>query len=283
MWAKLSLWLPSTPSDLLSTDTLLIVLDIVLVAYVLYKVLMFIRGTRGMQLLKGFVVLIVFSGLSNLLHLQTVGWLLDKMWASLFVAIPVVFQPELRRALEQLGRGRFFSRGYYQLPEEDLNHLIDEIVKGASSLSHNRVGALIVIQRKTGLNDLMEGTVRIDGLISSDLLINLFSPKSPLHDGAVVISGDRIMAAGALLPLSDDPLLSKELGTRHRASIGLTENTDALVVVVSEETGVISLAESGRLSRYLDPKHLGEMLKERMQGYNPNPVNKSWFWRNSNE
>ncbi|NPV89986.1 MAG: TIGR00159 family protein [Firmicutes bacterium] len=275
--------MPSTPSDLLSTDTILIVLDIVLVAYVLYKVLMFIRGTRGMQLLKGFVVLVIFSGLSNLLHLQTVGWLLDKMWASLFVAIPVVFQPELRRALEQLGRGRFFSRGYYQLQEEDLNRLIDEIVKCATSLSQNRVGALIVIQRKTGLNDLMEGTVRIDGLISAELLINLFSPKSPLHDGAVVISGDRIIAAGALLPLCDDPQLSKELGTRHRASIGLTENTDALVVVVSEETGVISLAEAGRLSRYLDPKHLRELLRERLQGDSPGPSGRSWFWRSANE
>lgn len=283
MWLKLSSWLPHIPTDLWSTDTLFLVLDIALVAYVLYKVLMFIRGTRGMQLLKGFVVLIIFSGLSNWLNLQTVGWMLDKMWASLFVAIPVVFQPELRRALEQLGRGQFFSRSYQQMQEEDLNRLIDEIVKGVESLSHTRVGALIVMQRKTGLKDLIEGAVRIDGIVTADLLMNIFIPKSPLHDGAAIISGDRIAAAGALLPLSDDPSLSKELGTRHRAAIGITELTDALVIVVSEETGVISLSEGGRLNRYLDPKHLRESLKEMLRGEAPPPLFKGLTRRGSSE
>ncbi|MDH7480094.1 MAG: diadenylate cyclase CdaA, partial [Syntrophomonadaceae bacterium] len=235
MWLKPSDWLPHIPSDLWSVDSFLIVLDIAIVAYILYRVLMFIRGTRGMQLLKGFVVLIVFSGLSNILQLKTVGWLLDKVWASLIVAIPVVFQPELRRALEQLGRGYFFSRTYYQMREEDLHRLIDEIVKAAETFSSTRTGALLVIQRKTGLKDFIEGAVKIDGVVSSELLINIFAPKSPLHDGAAIIRGDRIAAAGALLPLSDNPALGKELGTRHRAAVGLTENTDSLVVVVSEE------------------------------------------------
>lgn len=282
MWLQPSDWLPHIPSDLWSADTFLIVLDIAIVAYILYRVLIFIRGTRGMQLLKGFVVLIVFSGLSNILHLQTVGWLLDKVWASLIVAIPVVFQPELRRVLEQLGRGYFFSRNYYQMGEEDLSRLINEIVKAVETLSSTRTGALLVIQRKTGLKDFIEGAVKIDGVVTSELLINIFSPKSPLHDGAAIIRGDRIAAAGALLPLADNPALGKELGTRHRAAVGLTENTDSLVVVVSEETGVISLAEGGRLNRYLDPKHLRDYLSEKLQKEPAPPLFKgfSWKWMN---
>ena len=283
MWLEPSNWLPYIPSDLWSVDSFLIVLDIAIVAYILYRVLMFIRGTRGMQLLKGFVVLSVFSGLSNILHLKTVGWLLDKVWASLMVAIPVVFQPELRRALEQLGRGYFFSRTYYQMREEDLHRLIDEIVKAAETFSSTRTGALLVIQRKTGLKDFIEGAVKIDGVVSSELLINIFAPKSPLHDGAAIIRGDRIAAAGALLPLSDNPALGKELGTRHRAAVGLTENTDSLVVVVSEETGVISLAEGGRLNRYLDPKHLRDFLSERLQKEPAPPLFKGFLWKWMNE
>jgi diadenylate cyclase len=271
-------WLPDRPMDLLSFNTFVFVLDIALVAFLLYKVLMFIKGTRGMQLLKGLVVLIIFSGLSNWLQLGTVAWILDKMWASLFVAVPVVFQPELRRALEQLGRGRFFARSSTQLRGENLYRLIREIVKAVQEMARTRTGALIVLERKTGLQDYVEGAIRIDGLVSAEFLTNIFVPKTPLHDGAVVIRGERVVAAGCLLPLTDNPYLEKELGTRHRAGIGITENTDALTVIVSEETGIVSLAINGRLLRHLDEKLLKEQLETLLRPESTTVTFRGWKW-----
>jgi len=275
LWAQIGAWLPDSPADffaeLFSADTLLVLLDIALIAFLVYKVLMFIRGTRGMQLLKGFVVLVIFSALSNWLHLKTVGWLLDKMWASLFVAIPVVFQPELRRMLEQLGRGHFF-RTSAQLREEELCRAVEKLVRGVENLSRSSIGALVVIERQTGLNDLVEGAVPIDGLVSEELLTSIFYPHSPLHDGAAVLRGERIVAACAVLPLSDSPHLDKDLGTRHRAAVGITESTDALAVVVSEETGAVSLAADGRLRRCLSAEELrAALLKELLKELRPEP------------
>jgi len=265
MWTQLMAWLPGSLDELWTLDTVIIILDIALIAFLCYKLLMFIRGTRGMQLLKGFVVLILFSVTSNWLQLQTVSWVLDKMWASLFVALPVVFQPELRRGLEQLGRRHFFGGSFFSFRQEDMNRLLDEVVKTAEVLSHTRTGALIVFERETGLKEYLEGAVPIDAVVTSELLNNIFIPKSPLHDGAAIISGGRLVSAGAILPLTDNPALESELGTRHRAALGVTEHTDAVTVVVSEETGVISLAEAGRLKRYLDPKHLRELLQQLLQ------------------
>ncbi|NLK52060.1 MAG: TIGR00159 family protein [Syntrophomonadaceae bacterium] len=276
MLAWIQSWLPTGPADLFSFRIFVVILDITLVAFLLYKVLMFIRGTRGMQLLKGLIVLILFSGLSNWLRLETVAWILDKMWASLFVAVPVVFQPELRRALEQIGRGRFFTRASTYLKEEERYRLIREIIKAVQSFAQTKTGALIVIERRTGLQDYVEGAIRIDGLVSAEFLGNIFEPKTPLHDGAIIIRRDRIVAAGCLLPLSDSPYLSKDLGTRHRAAIGVTENTDAVAIVVSEETGIISLAIDGRLLRYLDEKLLKEQLETLLQPETPSTGFRSW-------
>jgi diadenylate cyclase len=231
-----------------------------------------------MQLLKGFVVLIVFSGLSNLLRLETVAWVLDKMWASLFVAVPVVFQPELRRALEQLGRGKFFTRSSTQLKGEDLYRLIREIVKAVQEMSRTKTGALIALERRTGLQDYVEGATRIDGLVSAELLSNLFVSKTPLHDGAIVIRGDRVLAAGCLFPLTDNPYIEKELGTRHRAAIGITEGTDTIAIIVSEENGIISLAVDGRLLRHLDEKLLKEQLEKLLQPENLSVGFRGWKW-----
>jgi diadenylate cyclase len=240
------------------------IIDILIVAFVIYKAMMIIKGTRAVQLIKGLIVLLLASLVSKFAGFTTVSWILDQLKTVLVVALPVVFQPELRRALERLGRGKFFARPMSMLNEEALEKLVDQIVRAAKSLSENSIGALIILEREIGVNDYIETGTKIDGLVSSEILVNIFIPKSPLHDGAVIIRGDRIAAAGCFLPLSENPNLSKELGTRHRAALGLTEQSDSIGITVSEETGVISVAEEGRLTRYLDENTLREILNKRL-------------------
>ncbi|MGI6224939.1 MAG: diadenylate cyclase CdaA [Peptococcales bacterium] len=254
-------------------------LDIAIVAFVIYKLMMILKGTRAVQLIKGLVVLLLATIVSSdkILGLQSINWLLEKAQTAFFIAIPVVFQPELRRALEQLGRGKIFTRSEEYLVLEDVEKLVSEIVRAVKVMSLRKVGALIIIERQTGLAEFVETGIKIDGLITSELLINTFVPKTPLHDGAVIIRGNRMIAASCFLPLSENPNLSKELGTRHRAAIGITEVSDALVVLVSEETGVISVAEDGKLTRYLDETTLKELLLNRIT-----PQQKTthfWNWR----
>lgn len=244
---------------IISTISFLDIIDIVIVAYFLYKLYIMISGTRAVALLKGLVVLLVATLVSKWLGLNVINWLLQKTMTVVLVALPVVFQPELRRALEQLGRGRFFHNRA-QLNAEEKETLFDELARTVTDLSKNKIGALMVIERETGLNDYIETGIKVDGLVSSEFLINIFIPNTPLHDGAVIIRGNRVQAAGCLLPLSDDRSLNKELGTRHRAAIGITEQTDAVVIVISEETGIISLARGGRLHRYMDAEKLKEQL-----------------------
>jgi len=208
--------------------------------------------------------------------LQSINWLLEKAQTGFFIAIPIVFQPELRRALEQLGRGKLFVRTEY-LALEDVEKLVNEVVRAVKFMAKRKIGALIVIERQTGLADFVETGIKVDGIITSELLMNTFIPKTPLHDGAVIMQGNRLMAAGCFLPLSENPNLSKELGTRHRAAMGVTEVSDAIVVLVSEETGVISVAEDGKLTRYLDEMTLKELLINRIT-----PQQKTthfWNWR----
>ena len=235
-------------------------LDISIVAYVLYRVLLLIRGTRAVQLVKGVILIFVAGWASQLLNLSAVKFLLDKAYVVVAVALPVVFQPELRRALETLGRGGFFAPAVSRLASEDLDRIIKEIVRAVAVLAKNRTGALIVIERESGLKEIAETGTAIDGKISAELLINIFMPHTPLEDGAVLVRGDRLVAAGCFLPLSENPDLSREFGARHRAAIGLTEESDALVVVVSEETGVVSVSHSGKLIRQLDSEGLLELL-----------------------
>ena len=192
-------------------------------------------------------------------ELHVISWLLQKSVTLLFVALPIVFQPELRRALEHLGQGRFF-RASGLLDDEEAQSTIREIRSAVKILSANKIGALLVIERDMGLNDISATGIQIDGLITSDFLMNVFIPNTPLHDGAAVIRGKRLIAAGCLLPLTENRTLSTELGTRHRAAIGLSEQCDALVVVVSEETGTISIAENGRIHRHLDGDQLTHIL-----------------------
>jgi diadenylate cyclase len=235
------------------------IVDILIVSYIVYKLILLLQGTRAVQLLKGIVVVVVAWMISIYFGLRTLQWLMSQLFTFGVLAIIIIFQPELRRALEQLGRGRLFSRSP-QVDEQTVTKAIGDIVKAVNYLSKRRIGALIVLERETGLADYIETGIEVSSVISSELLINIFIPNTPLHDGAVVIRKDRIMAAGCYLPLSENPFISKELGTRHRAGIGMSEVSDAVCVIVSEETGQISVAVNGVVDRDMKEEKLIERL-----------------------
>ena len=235
------------------------VLDIAIVAFLVYKVLGFIRETRAEQLAKGLVVLVICTLLSDFLKLYTLHWLLSGVVSVGLIAIVVIFQPELRRALEHLGRSRF-ANIMSDIDKEEAKRMVTEIVRAVESMSASRTGALMVIEKEITLNDIVETGTVIDAYISAEMIGNIFYEGAPLHDGALILSGDRLYAAGCVLPLTQNKELSKELGTRHRAGIGITENSDALVIIVSEETGVISLAQNGELTRFLEGKKIEKTL-----------------------
>lgn len=196
------------------------------------------------------------------LQLHAVSWILEKLMTMLIVALPVVFQPELRRALEQIGRGKFYITNSI-MSDTDRAAVIDSVTEAAEVMSKNRIGALIVFERSTGLDDYIDTGIRIEGIVSKELLGNIFIVNTPLHDGAVIIRDNRVMAAGCLLPLTRDRSLSSELGTRHRAAIGISEMADCVVVVVSEETGTISYTYGGHIYRHID----GETLRNRLRSF----------------
>lgn len=252
--------LPGQVRGILSTLEVLDVLDIFLVAIILYKMYEMLEDTRAITLVRGIIFLLALTVLSNWFKLHVIYWLLSKAVTLLFVALPIVFQPELRRTLEHLGEGRFFSHAP-MLNDEDARYVIQELDSTLRELSAVKTGALIVIERTMGLNDICRTGVQVDGLVSKEFLRNIFFVNTPLHDGAAVIRGKRVVAAGCLLPLTENRSLSTELGTRHRAAIGLSEQCDALVLIVSEETGIISVAENGRIHRRIDSDQLKAYLK----------------------
>ena len=258
------------------------IIDILIVAKAFYKLFMLIRETRAEQLTKGIFALFIFTKISQWLELFTINWLLRQIMTVGTLAILIVFQPELRRALEYIGRSRLFTKSFVEIKDESLSRVVNEIVDAAASLSRQKIGALIVIERKTGLSEIVETGTKIDGLVSSDLLINIFIPNTPLHDGAVIIKEDKIKAAGCFLPLTDNMSLSRELGTRHRAALGISEKSDALAIVVSEETGAISIAENGSIARYLDTKTLEQIL---LDMYKPKDFKQTFItkWRRKDE
>lgn len=245
---------------LLSTITFLDVMDIVVVAYFLYRLFLMLKNTRAATLGKGLMVLIGFTLICRWLNLHVISWLLEKSMTVIMVALPVVFQPELRRALEQIGHGKLFHKGS-ELDEQELEEMLDSVAHATKVMSKNKVGALMVFERATGLAERIETGVPIDGLVSSGLLQNIFVKDTPLHDGAVIIRGNRVVAACCLLPLTENRNLSQELGTRHRAAIGMSEQSDAMILVVSEETGTISIARNGELMRYLTVDDVKEILR----------------------
>lgn len=238
--------------------TALDAIDIFIVAFVIYKLINVIRGTRAITLIKGLVIVIIAGVIAQALNLQTVNWLIQQGTTAIFIALPIVFYPELRRALEQIGQGRLFAKS--DTSKTEIDQVIEVVVKTVLQLSSRKVGALIAIKRETGLQEYAETGVELDAVLSEELLTNIFEPNSPLHDGATIISSERILSAACFLPLTE-MRLDSQLGTRHRAAIGLSEQSDALVVVVSEETGAISLAVGGRLRRYLTESRLREQLQ----------------------
>ncbi len=245
---------------LLSALTILDIIDIAVVAYFLYRLYLMLKNTRAATLVKGLLVLVMFMAICRWLNLHVISWLLEKSMNMIMVALPVVFQPELRRALEQIGRGKLFHKSR-ELDEQELDAMLDAVVHATRIMSRDKVGALMAFERATGLAERIETGVSIDGLVSDGLIQNIFVKDTPLHDGAVIIRGNRIVAACCLLPLTENRNLSQELGTRHRAAIGLSEQSDAVVLVVSEETGAISIARNGELMRYLTADDVKEILR----------------------
>ncbi len=234
------------------------VIDILIIAVLLYKVFQLTRQTRAGQVFKGFLLLIFISWFSNLLGFRALNWLVMNIVSNGAIVLLILFQPELRRTLEQFGRGA--RLGHLIENKDEASRIVFEITQSVLSLARRRVGALIVFEQKTGLKDFIDTGTVIDSMISGPLIANIFEPNTPLHDGAVIIRDDRIVAAGCVLSLSENSALGREMGTRHRAGLGVTEGTDAVVIIVSEETGIISLAQNGRLTRHLDADGLSRIL-----------------------
>ncbi len=234
------------------------IIEILILAFIFYHAILLIKGTRGWQITLGITSLFLFYYLTRILRFRTIEWLLANFFTYYIFALIVIFQSEIRRGLAELGKGRLLRRFQSQ---RDTGRF-DEIVLAATTLASQRIGALIVIERAIGLRTYIESGIQLDAILTYDLLVTIFNPKTPLHDGAVIIQGDRIPAAACFLPLTSDPYLSKELGTRHRAAIGITEETDCVAVVVSEETGKISAVVEGEITRNLDGPRLLRFLQK---------------------
>lgn len=254
------------------------IVDILLVWFVIYKLIMVIRGTKAVQLLKGITVIVVVRIISSFLGLSTLQWLMDQALTWGFLAIIIIFQPELRRALEQLGRGKLFSRSGVD-DEEEHAKMMEAVVKSVQYMAKRRIGALISIERETGMGDYIETGIPLHAKVSSELLINIFIPNTPLHDGAVILQKSQVSAAACYLPLSESPFISKELGTRHRAALGISEVTDSITIVVSEETGNISVTKNGELHRDLEPDSFSELLMKELDTSIKTTSSTRWQWR----
>ncbi len=230
------------------------VVDILLVAFIIYRIMVLIRGTRAVQMAAGLGVIILIYFVAKQLQLYTLHWLLGTALSSLFLLVVIVFQDDIRRVLTQFGQPPFLR---YKVKTF---HALEEVAKAASDMSKSKTGALMVLERTIGLNEYIETGTKIDGEVSKMLLNTIFAKCTPLHDGAVIIQGGRLAAAGCVLPLTSNPAISRRLGTRHRAGIGITEQTDAVTVIVSEETGAISVAIAGRITRDISPGILRRIL-----------------------
>jgi len=252
-------------------------LDIILAAILIYYALKLLLRTRANTVFKGIIIIVIVAWLSDMLQLHIISWAIQLIISTGLIALIILFQPELRRALDQLGRSKLSTQMFTTQRKQrarQSEQVVSEIVKALTNMARKRIGALIVIERQTALDDIAESGTRIDAEITDPLIENIFEPNTPLHDGAVIIRGERIMAAACILKLSDDYSISRELGTRHRAAIGMTESTDAVTLIVSEETGIISMAREGRLTRYLDTKSLTILLTEL---FAPDALMPSWL------
>ena len=246
------------------------IIDVAVVAFILYQVLRLLRGTQGIQILVGLILLAVIGILSTTFNLILLSWLFRNATFFIIIAVIVIFQPELRRAFDQLGRIGHVGRPLSGFNSRQYNQAISEAIRATERLSMKKTGALIAFEREVGLEDYAATGVRINGEISAEMLQSIFYPNSPLHDGAVIVRGNRIIAAGCLLPLPEEGTVKERLGTRHRAALGLSLASDALVLVVSEETGNISVIEEGKISRNLDADDLRRRIAVRVSSSNGN-------------
>lgn len=271
-------------ASLLSWHTLSVVLDVLITWYFLYHLTLLIKGTKAVQLANGILLILIARVLAGWAQLTTVTFLLDQIVSWSVIGIIVIFQPEIRRGLEKLGRVSIFSdrEGSERKQQEKL---VKELDKAIQYMSKRRIGALITIEQKTGLDDYIETGIKLDALVTGELLINIFIPNTPLHDGAVIVKGNRVVVASAYLPLSDNAMIPKSLGTRHRAAVGISEVTDAITVVVSEETGGVTITRNGQfmvdLSQQEYLKYLRAELitsEEKKQPWFVNLVQKLWNW-----
>jgi diadenylate cyclase len=237
------------------------IIDILVVTYIFYKIYILIKETRAEQLLKGIILIVFLIPISNILNLTMLNWLLTKTITIGVLSIVIIFQPEIRRVLEQLGRTSFLDKTFME-DDEKLEKTVAEIAAATENLSKSKTGALMIIEQQTGLQDIANTGIKLDAEISAALLENIFVENTPLHDGATIIRNDRILSAGCILPLTSSRDINKKLGTRHRAAIGMSESSDAIVIIVSEETGTISLAVNGALTRNYDGAKLKSILKK---------------------
>jgi len=236
------------------------VIDILIVAFIIYKVLGFIRETRAEQLVKGLLVLVVAFFISGFFELHALRFIVEGTLTLGVIALVIVFQPELRRGLEVVGRSKFVKTPFKYVDKEKAKTLTAKITKAVDYFSTHKIGALVILERDVLLNDIIETGILIKAEMSSELLQNIFFESAPLHDGAAIVRGDKIYAAGCVLPLSQNLEINRDLGTRHRAGVGITENSDAIAIIVSEESGIISIADEGELTRFLDIKAVEKII-----------------------
>jgi len=247
-------------SNIISGFRITDVIDVAIVAFVVYKILCFIKETRAVQLVKGLLFLVAATFASEVFNLHTLNWILEGTLTLGVIALIIVFQPELRRGLEYIGRSKFIKKQFGEINKDRAKQITSSIIRAVDFFSTNKIGALIVMEREISLTDIIESGTKLDAEISEELLGAIFYDGAPLHDGAMIVRGDRILAAGCVLPLTQNRTLGKDLGTRHRAGLGITEHSDAIVLIISEETGIISLAADGKLSRFLDLKTVEKTL-----------------------
>jgi diadenylate cyclase len=244
--------------DSFSTEIVIDILDILIVSYLLYRLFSLMRGTRAVHMFFGLIVLFILSVIAQWVNMIALNWLIASLRTVWVIAFVIIFQPELRRALAMMGQNPILSR-FVSVRETGM---VPEIIKSVSNMAQKKTGALIVLEKDMGLKNYVETGTKVDAKVTAELLGTIFTPPGPLHDGAVIIQNDRVVAAGCILPLTHDPRVTSALGTRHRAALGLSEETDAIIIIVSEETGTIAYAEGGKLHRKIDLNTLrGDLLK----------------------
>lgn len=273
--------------SLLPRFSLTNLLEVVIIAVIVYELLLWIKNTRAWTLLKGILVILLFTLVAAILRLDTILWILERISTIAVIALLIIFQPELRKALEQLGNQKIVNNllalNDAQVSRAMTRDTIEQIIKATFEMGKQKTGALMVLEQKESLRDVENTGIEIDGIISSGLLINIFEKNTPLHDGAVLLRGNKVAAATCYLPLSDNMNISKELGTRHRAALGISETTDSFTIVVSEETGRVTVAERGQLRRMPDAESLRAALLRLMETEDSKRIGKWWRGKLRNE